>query len=225
MYGRWALRKGFEVAAATLEPLRITPERAHEARERLWAVAAAVAEDDDLALLACADVIAGLYPYGWRPLAASDGEALAAELATLDDVRELALTVAGGNAFGFLAGEGGLHRFNEKLSSGGHAQSLVEVRVLAATGPDPLFEELCARGLVNDELLCRLPLHLATSLRAARDTDAPEVVRVYQVSNPRHVRDPRTAARHNDVKAVLAGDLDEFVLAYLRQAPPADGED
>jgi len=45
----------------------------------------------------------------------------------------------------------------------------------------------------------------------------PEVVRVYQFDGQRHVRDLRTKVRNNNLAAVLEGDLDDFILAYLRE--------
>lgn len=44
----------------------------------------------------------------------------------------------------------------------------------------------------------------------------PELVRVYQVEGEHMVRDLRTEMRTTDVGAVLGGQLDEFILAYLR---------
>ena len=53
--------------------------------------------------------------------------------------------------------------------------------------------------------------------KSAVKTVAPEVVRVYQFEGQRHVRDLRTKVRNNNLDAVLAGDLDDFILAYLRE--------
>ncbi len=50
---------------------------------------------------------------------------------------------------------------------------------------------------------------------------APEIVRSYQFAGQRHATDPRTKVRHNDLDAVLDGDLDDFILAHLRQIEPA----
>ena len=53
--------------------------------------------------------------------------------------------------------------------------------------------------------------------KSAVKTVAPEVVRVYQFDGQRHVRDLRTKVRNNNLDAVLEGDLDDFILAYLRE--------
>jgi len=45
----------------------------------------------------------------------------------------------------------------------------------------------------------------------------PEVVRNYQFEGQRSVRDLRTKLRNSNLDAVLAGDLDDFILAYLRE--------
>jgi protein subunit release factor B len=44
----------------------------------------------------------------------------------------------------------------------------------------------------------------------------PEVIRVYAPDGDRFVRDLRTGVRTTQVREVLEGELDEFILAYLR---------
>ena len=222
MYGRWAWRKGYEVRVATLEPLHVTPEKELAARERVLEIARAAKDETDLALASAADVVTAFVPYQWTSLAAPDSSALAKELATLPDPRELAILLAGSNVYGFLSGEQGLHRFNQKLECGGHEQGLVEVSVRPAMADDALLDELLRRGLRTVEFRSHLAPQVAEQLRPD-EAATPDVVRVYQLTNPRHVRDPRTGVRDHDVKAVLEGDLDEFVLAYLRQASVSDG--
>lgn len=45
---------------------------------------------------------------------------------------------------------------------------------------------------------------------------APEIVRLYCPDGDRYVRDTRTDVRTTLVRNVLDGDLDPFILAYLR---------
>src|SRR5262249_38676313 len=44
----------------------------------------------------------------------------------------------------------------------------------------------------------------------------PEVIRLYMPEGDRYVRDLRTDVRTTRVREVLDGDLDEFILAYLK---------
>ena len=49
-----------------------------------------------------------------------------------------------------------------------------------------------------------------------REQSSDALARVYTVAANSFVRDPRTGHRHRRPRDVLAGDLDEFLLAYLR---------
>jgi ATP-dependent Clp protease ATP-binding subunit ClpA len=59
---------------------------------------------------------------------------------------------------------------------------------------------------------------LAERARPARPEDeASDLVRVYHIGRSHYVRDPRTGERSNRPRDVLAGAIDAFLLAYLRQ--------
>ncbi len=45
---------------------------------------------------------------------------------------------------------------------------------------------------------------------------APEIIRLYATDKDRYVRDTRTDARTTQVNEVFEGDLDAFILAYLK---------
>jgi protein subunit release factor A len=53
-------------------------------------------------------------------------------------------------------------------------------------------------------------------LAALPTPSTPEVARTYQFEGERGVRDLRTKLRRSNLDAVLEGDLDDFILAYLR---------
>ncbi len=220
MYGRWALRKGYAVDVATLAPLEITPEALATARKRALDHVAA-----HRARVMTRDAAQGLYPYVWNPLAAGDGEGLVKELATLPAVREIAIVAEGANVFGFLKGEQGIHRFEDRRAGGGKAQALVEVRVKRPWHDDPLLCELYVRGLRSREAVEVVGAMPAPEPDAEGAGDPEQVARVYDLAGTRAARDPRTKVRHADVKAVLDGDIDDFVLGWLRwEREAGDGD-
>lgn len=194
MYLSWADRKGYDVEAVAT--LALVPE-AQRTTDLLKT-----------------------YPYRWKRLEVSDCDELIKEVAGLEEVRELAILLSGANVYGFLKGEAGLHRQggqrgDENRSHGSRSRSGSTAndrgQLFAAVTVDPWDGPVAN---VLDELL---DSH-ATGKGA---TTAPsEVVRNYQLEGQRHVRDPRTKARHTDPTAVLAGDLDDFILAYLREIEP-----
>ncbi len=150
----------------------------------------------------------------------------------LDEVREVAILLGGANVYGFLKGEAGLHRrageriredrkedYRAKDGRSGRRPErgygplqLVGVSVDAWEGD--------ADGLLDGMLRLRATGKVEPGVPAALPPS--EIVRNYHVEGQRYVRDPRTKVRHNDLNAVLAGDLDEFILAYLRQIEPAN---
>ena len=154
------------------------------------------------------------YPYRWRMLQTGDTDALVKQVETLGKAPELAILLEGTYVYGFLRGEGGVHRRNEQRPSGERTQQLVETSV-AASGQEiaPYWLDYLLQQRSQDVL------KKATVMgrKAAARTAAPEVVRVYQFDGQRHVRDLRTKVRNNNLDAVLAGDLDDFILAYLRE--------
>ncbi len=216
MYGRWALRKGYAVELATLVPLNIAPEALAAARKQALERLEQSNEED-----VTPDVVRGLYPYVWDPLAAGDGEGLVKELATLTEVREIAILVEGGNVFGFLKGEQGIHRFDDRRPGGGKAQALVEARVIPGHR-DALLTVLFDRGRQTREAVEALgPLTvqwLGADGGGVPPGDPTQVARTYDLAGDRVARDPRTGIRHPDARAVLDGDLDDFVLGWLRAA-------
>lgn len=190
MYLRWAKRKGYEAGVALLEPLP-------EAERR-----------------AAAPEQAEAYPYRWRKLGIDDPDALIKHVEGLPKAAELAILLEGTNVYGFLKSEAGVHRRNEQRASGERTQHLAQVSVVAPaeeTGEAWLDELLEQRAEAERELASH------KGKKPAAKPAAPEVVRVYQLDGQRHVRDLRTKVRNNDLAAVLEGDLDDFILAYLRE--------
>ncbi len=53
----------------------------------------------------------------------------------------------------------------------------------------------------------------------------PPIIRIYAPDGDRHVRDLRTEVRTTKVREVLEGDLDAFVLAYLKSQEAATAWD
>ncbi len=159
------------------------------------------------------DLVKACYPYKWAPLAGTSGDELLKNLTALDQIRELAITVEGSNVLGFLDSEQGLHRINEQRPSGEQSKVLVELQVIRAWGGNGhLDTELGWRGYENEQFRALLPPDVVENRKQLE----PDIARIYQFAAPRHVTDPRTKIRHGDVDAVLDGDLDDFILAYLR---------
>jgi ATP-dependent Clp protease ATP-binding subunit ClpC len=187
MYLRWAQRKGYESAVATLEPL------GEAERQGDWRY----------------------YPYKWRWLDVSDFDALLKSLAERAASNELAISLEGTNVYGFLKGESGIHRRSDKRPSGERIQTLVEVVV---EGP----EEQDGRAWLEEQLLQRAQEEQKRAQMSKKDLAAlpapstPEVARVYQFEGERGVRDLRTRLRRSNVDAIIEGDVDDFILAYLR---------
>jgi len=188
MYLRWAKRKGYELAVATLEPL------GEAERQGDWRY----------------------YPYKWRWLDTSDLDALLKTLPERAASTELAISLEGTNVYGFLKGESGLHRRSDKRPSGERVQTLVEVVV---EGPG----EQDGRAWLEEQLLKRAQAEQKRAQMSKKELAAlpapptPEVARTYQFEGERGVRDLRTRLRRSNLDAVLAGDLDDFILAYLRE--------
>jgi len=189
MYLRWAKRKGYELAVGTLGT------RSQAEYYGVWTY----------------------YPHKWRWQDTSDFDALLKSLAEQPAGEEVAISLEGTNVYGFLKGESGLHRRSDKRPSGERVQTLVEVVV---EGPG----EQDGRAWLEEQLLKqaeeRQKRAQQTSKRdfvAQPTPPTPEVVRTYQFEGQRGVRDLRTKLRNSNLDAVLAGDLDDFILAYLRE--------
>lgn len=190
IYLRWAARKGYDLAVFAFEPL-----------------GEAARQGDSL--------VQQHYPYTWRELASDDIEDLIKRLGTLDDLSELALGLQGTNVYGFLRGEAGIHRRNDRRPSGERVQQLVAVTVEAPGDLEPracLEKQLLQRAWEEQER-ARMTKKQVAALPQPSD---PEIVRVYQFEGERLVRDLRTKVRTSNIASVLEGWIDDFILAYLR---------
>jgi protein subunit release factor B len=156
------------------------------------------------------------YPYRWRSFDTSDMDAAIKHLTVLDEISELAIGLEGTNVYGFLKGETGLHRRNDRRPSGERVQRLAEVRTSASGDLDTQtwLEKLLLQRAWEEQDLAGM----TRKQRAALPKPAePEIIRVYQVDGDRFVRDLRTHVKTSDVSGVLEGSLDDFILAYLRE--------
>lgn len=191
MYVRWAQRKGYELELAVLEPLT--------EQERQGG-----------------SLVQTYYPYRWHRLDTSDIDAAIKQLSTLEDVGEIALGLGGTNVYGFLKGETGIHRRNDRRPSGERVQRLIEVQTSAPGELEPyawLEKQLLQHAWEEQELA-----GMTRKQRAALPTPPdPEIIRVYQFDGERFVRDLRTQVKTSDIGGVLEGSLDDFILAYLRE--------
>lgn len=190
MYLRWAKRKGYDIEVAVLDPLNDAERRGDS-------------------------LIQQHYPYKWNTLETSDIEALIKQVLSLEEASELAIGLQGTNVFGFLKGEGGVHRRNDKRASGERVQRLAEVNVYALGDLDPLtwLEKELLRRAWEEEQRAGLSKKQLASLPKAPE---PEIIRVYQFEGERSVRDLRTKLKISEAAAVLEGGLDDLILAYLR---------
>jgi protein subunit release factor B len=165
-------------------------------------------------------LIGEFYPFKWIQLESSDLEALIRTVQNQGQLTELAIALEGTNVFGFLKGEVGVHRRSDKRPSGERVQRMAEVTLLAPG-------ELTARAGLEHDLLLRAAeqeRRMQTKKQRAAQTKAPEpeVIRVYQFEGERSVRDLRTRMKVNDPQTVLDGNLDDFILAYLREEEAAE---
>jgi ATP-dependent Clp protease ATP-binding subunit ClpC len=190
IYLRWAQRKGYDIDVYALEPLSEDARRGESLIQRH-------------------------YPYRWKALETSDIDALIKQITTLQDATELAIGLSGTNVYGFLKGEAGLHRRNDKRPSGERVQRLAHITV-AATGelePEPWLERLLLQRAWNEQELAQMNKKQRAALPKANE---PEIVRVYQFEGERLISDLRTRLKVTDIGSVLAGGIDDFILAYLR---------
>lgn len=130
------------------------------------------------------------------------------ELDQLAHCEELAVCFEGSNAFGFLKGERGIHQ--RRVEPRG--DDVVRVRVFAI--PD----NTNIRDWLNDYQ--RIKAEMQEGRRPATAQEKQSIIRIYSFGKPgdRYVRDTRTGIRNTRVKDVLEkGQLDEFILALLRQ--------
>jgi ATP-dependent Clp protease ATP-binding subunit ClpC len=191
MYLRWSARKGYDVSLFVLEAL---PEE-----ER---------GGDGL--------IPTYYPYKWRPIDTSDLDAALKQLTKSAEASELAIGVEGTNVYGFLKGEVGVHRRNDRRASGERVQRLVDVQVDASGDDEPSFwvDKLLMQRAWEEQDRSRLSKREREALPKPSE---PPIVRVYQFDSDKQVRDLRTQLKTNDISTVLDGGIDDFILAALRE--------
>lgn len=196
MYVRWAARKGYDIECFALEPLAD-----HERRH--------------------GGLLGQFYPFKWVQLESSDIDAFVRTIQNRGDLGELAIALEGTNVFGFLKGEIGVHRRSDKRASGERVQRLAEVLLLAPG-------DLTPRAGLEHDLLSRAMAEQARAAQTKKQRAAqpkppePDVIRVYQFEGERSVRDLRTRVRVHEPQAVLDGNLDDFILAYLREEEAAE---
>lgn len=189
IYTRWMFAKGYDVACYQLESIPDDERTEHRM---------------------------SVYPYRWRDMNASDMTTLLSDLEELNNVNELAFGITGTNVYGFLKGEIGIHRRNDRRPSGERVQHLVEVGVHAPGELDiPEYVEKLILNRINDQLMrSRMSKKELANLPAEPE---PEIIRVYQFDSERMVRDTRTQQKTTDITAILEGKLDDFILAYLQE--------
>jgi ATP-dependent Clp protease ATP-binding subunit ClpA/protein subunit release factor A/predicted RNase H-like HicB family nuclease len=188
MYVQWAARKGYDLECWLLEPI------AEEQKE-------------------AGELIDTYYPFRWRSL----GEDVPTLLETLrspalQGASEIALSLHGTNVFGFLKSEVGVHRRNDKRPSGERVQRLAQVSLQAPGDAVPvalLDGVLHTRATAEQE-------RAKSKKPAAANSVEPEIIRVYQFDSEKSVRDMRTKLKLNDPFHVLEGQIDDLILAYLR---------
>jgi protein subunit release factor B len=148
-----------------------------------------------------------------------DLESLIKQVQRLTDAREMALGFQGANVFGFLKGEQGVHRRNELKPSGERSQSLVKVWV-ESPGLWDAETWLAIRADEGEEPEAQPAPEKGKPAQKGKSgpgqAEELAVIRTYQFDGERSVRDLRTGVRISQVSALLDGELDEFILAYLR---------
>ena len=202
IYLHWSRRKGYEVHVATLEPA--LPDRQRHVKANLAAPPAI---------------------YHPKVLNLEPIDALIKAVAAVEPVNILGIVLQGTNVFGFLKGERGVHRHNEVRPSGERAQSLVEVAVYSLTGEvattllkGPIDLSATGEALVSDNETGKgSKVKAVPGVRRSTQPPTNNIIRTYQFEGERSVRDLRTGIKSTNTTAVLEGELDEFILAYLRE--------
>lgn len=150
----------------------------------------------------------------WARLKASDLSTLIKRIEDME-LSEIAIGVEGTNVYGFLKGEAGVHKL---ISRGGEREGAsafqtVVVSVQSQSDDDPSTESLLnLRALEEREI--------RKNVKKSRQDPAPEIIRIYSPEGERFVRDVRTDIRVTRVQEVLDGQIDEFILAYLKTKEP-----
>ncbi|NLI01350.1 MAG: AAA domain-containing protein [Chthonomonadales bacterium] len=136
----------------------------------------------------------------WKQIETIDRpEGLVAALTEQGHTRTV-ITVRGSATAALLAGEAGLH----KLADDGSGRTQIALVRLSQTEADAEILNLDHMAALDGEDA------------APRAKDLPPIVRTYSLHAPRRVSDPRTGQETQDTEAVLAGDIDDFLLAYGR---------
>jgi hypothetical protein len=150
----------------------------------------------------------------WMLVQVTDVQGLLRRLAELDP-RELVIALRGTNVYGFLKGESGSHKLliRPEDSDGTAPFQTVAVRADSVADDESPYGALLAQW--DEEQKAKVEA-LKAGRAAAKSPEVPEVVRVYTLEGDRSIRDLRTDVRTNQVRDVLEGDLDEFILAYLK---------
>lgn len=127
--------------------------------------------------------------------------------------------VRGANVYGFLQGENGIHRFfgqlpEEKIFTAKYRMVKVEcLRIPKENSIDDIL-----KGIVEEARKRRREKWLSwLEAFGSESTGKEEIAREYKWSEGKgEVIDRKTGLRTKDIKRVLAGDLDPFILTYLR---------
>lgn len=157
------------------------------------------------------------------------------ERADADGLAEATLHLRGAHAYGFLRAESGLHRRVESGADGRHVTCYARVRALPAGLEPPAHAQLEEDGdaveaalpggprvRVGGPIAADVRRSLALALLAGLTVAGPPdetVVRVYQIGRHAGVRDPRTGERVGNLRRVLAGEIEPFMMAALRPHP------
>ena len=190
MYLRWANRKGYDIEAVANLVPAGEGQRGGELRRT--------------------------HPDRWQQLDTRNFDVLIKAVAELAEVRKLVILLSGANVYGFLKGEAGLHRRSDQSPEGERTQQFASLGVAAWEGSadavlDRILEARTVEQGAGDDVVQTGPGAVAA---------AEVVVRNYRFHGQCQVYDPRTKARNYKVNDVLEGDLDDFILAYLRQIEP-----
>ncbi|HRE46808.1 MAG TPA: AAA family ATPase [Aggregatilineales bacterium] len=144
----------------------------------------------------------------FQPISAGTFDDTLTSFATSPSLLEVGIMIRGTNAFGFLKGERGVHRMGGREGGGGNSE-FANARVYAIPDTTKIAIWLHDYQAVLGEIAA-----------GRRDAPPPEkytVIRVYALDRSEvYIRDLRTGLRVRDVKAVLKGGIDPFILAYLR---------
>jgi peptide chain release factor 2 len=146
---------------------------------------------------------------GWSAVKMEDVASLMRRLEEIGS-SQLAISMKGANIYGFTKGEAGTHkrltRADESEATTPFQTTVVQV--------DPLEENASPGDLL--ERLVEEDKKATVDTKESRPRKVPEIIRVYTAEGNRSVRDLRTGVKTTQVDDVLDGDLDAFILAYLR---------